>query len=160
MLTDSFYDGAFLYPEGDGWTLPGYFAPVENLRGAVRFTYRPFTILDKEVYLTLSGLTGVALSRKTAEVMAPRIKSWNIQIRGKDAAAAANVAPITVNSLLSLPPDLWTRFVALIIYGTHPSDTDPEWSKEDKDLHADSLVDSLIRGESIGDATVERLAKN
>lgn len=160
MLTEKFYEAASVYPEGDGWTLPGYFAAVPNLHGPVRFTYRPYTVLDKEVFMSIQDLAGVALAKKTAELIAPRIKSWNVRGNAKDEGGATQVAPISPHSLLNLPPALFARFLGLIIYGTHPSDTDPDWSNEDKDLQEESHLKALMAGRSVNDTAVEGLEKN
>lgn len=131
------HDCAFIH---DGYTRPGFIAPVAGLFPAVRFTFRPMLTQDRSVMTDrLSKVTPEVSDRISAEAVAARILEWDV----KD--SRGELVAINPANVLRLQPSALGRLFA-IVTGTLPSDIDPEWSCAEQDAEADEQLRFAISG--------------
>jgi hypothetical protein len=135
------------YIPDDGYTEPGYIAPVAALHSGLRFHFRPLLVAQQSAWdKATSELKGDQWYRKSAETMAGRLKDWDL-IDVKD--AAGGTLAITRDNILRLKPSLFTRLHG-ILWGSMASDEDPQWGEAEKDdatnLASDSSVSEVSPG--------------
>ena len=121
----------FHIPADDGWTMPGYLAEEPNVHGELRFTYRPTLVSERsKIIASLNGKKSHIQDQELAKALAFYLKTWSIEVDGKP-------QPITAEFIKLLKYQVWDRLIAIVIYGSGTSDTDPEWdapTKEEEDL--------------------------
>jgi len=114
----------FHIPADDGWTMPGYLAEEPNVHGELRFTYRPTLVQERsKIIANLHGKKSHIQDQELAKALAYYIRSWSIKADGKP-------QPITAEFISRLKYQVWDRLLAIVIYGSGVSDTDPEWDTE------------------------------
>lgn len=115
----------FYIPEDDGWTKAGYLAELPNVHDALRFTYRPTLIQERsKIIAALHGKKSHLQDAELAKALAYYIKSWSVvDLNDKP-------APVTAKFIERLNYQVFDRLLAIVIYGSGASDTDPEWDQE------------------------------
>jgi hypothetical protein len=132
------------YIPDDGYTEPGYIAPVTNLHDGLRFHYRPITVPQQSLWDKTTGdLKGDQWARKTAEIMAQRLLDWSLVDRKGEAI------PITNANVLRLKPSIFSR-LHTILWGSTASDPDPEWTETEKNEATDTASQASISGMTVG----------
>lgn len=136
----------------DGYTREAYIKPVDRLRPAVRFTYRPALVVERDeiLYGPASKGTPTAQAMAVAKLVASKIKAWNV--------CDANGKPVEINdgNVLRLDPSLFDR-VFQIVLGSSTSDEDPEATNAEKERAAREEYQRLMSG---GATPVEGEGKN
>ena len=104
----------------DGYTAPAFIAGVDRLYPSLRFTHRPMRSRDLVVWRHgVRQLDTLETEAKTDEVLAERIKSWDlVDHKGKGLVISAEV-------MSNLQPFLRERLVG-IVFGSSAPDVDPQ----------------------------------
>lgn len=123
----------------DGYTEPGYLAPVPGKSLELRFTFRPLLAEERRGLLeTMEKMKGGQEAVKVAEVLAEQIKTWDV----KDAKGGD--VPINVTIMRRVKPSvLWALWG--IVAGSDASDLDPQWSDAEKEVVALNAADAIAK---------------
>jgi hypothetical protein len=101
----------------DGYTRT---ANIIGLYGTIEFKYRPARPEERAIVIEkCTKVTADGSERVTAAALAAHILDWNIASPN----SPNEVADITAENLLMLPPDAFNRMVAIVIYGSDPGDS-------------------------------------
>ena len=142
-------------PADDGWTFRGFIEAVPNLNPDIRFTYRPCVPEERsDIVEKLADKPAKIQDQLLARALAARIKSWDI----KDQTGA--LAPVTADFMRRLQFPLFDRLTGIVIYGNRISDTDPQWTDDERRDEDEAELEAALTGTPVTDATVDQAAKN
>lgn len=138
----------------DGYTRDGYIATVDRLYGELRFKYRPF-LAEEDATLAdaTRRLPANTVVLNYAKTMAQRIKEWNLL------DSQGNAVPISAETVARLSPPLFHKLKG-IVTGWEPSDEDPNAPNDAKLQSADTALDALLAGTTVGVIQEAADAKN
>jgi hypothetical protein len=146
MLRTSYFD--------DGYTTPGFVAPVARLHRGLRFTFRPALIEERsQLNDAARQLAGPLYDRHVAAFAADKLVTWELMDREQQPV------PIATASLLRLHPDVFVK-LSRIVLGWTASDVDPTWTAETHERVEDEALAAALTGHSIGEAREEQDVKN
>lgn len=142
------------YCPNDGYIASAYVDGVPQLYDAARFKYRPILIEEgSEFFETGAKLKAREADRRTAKLLKDHVTSWSLT------DAQGDALPISLAVLLRLNRRLFQRLAGIVL-GMEASDSDPDWSEEEKDEALDAKVASLQSGRPPAALAEERDAKN
>lgn len=138
----------------DGYTQPGYIKPLENCWPPVKFKFRPMLYPERKVILHDPDLPPDEQSALAAEAMSVRLVCWNVEnpLTGK-------LVEINQQNVLRLQPDLF-QIMFFIIAGQRASDTDPDWTDDQKETNTKERLAQAVAGMQPGPAREEADSKN
>lgn len=145
-------------PVDDGYTLKGYIAAKEGLIEAVRFTYRPIPV---DMQAALNAALAVIQDtpnnplnlRKRASILESRLVSWDLKDH------TGEVLGINAANIRRFAPELfWTMFS--IVFGSLPSDIDPEWEPDEENEEIAAALKALETGSTVGEVRDRENVKN
>jgi hypothetical protein len=146
-------------PNEDGYTLPAYIKASPMLHKEVRLTFRPTPVEERGVIMDCFRSLGESKSSSyVAEMLASKIKSWNLTIPGPENIRLP--MPITQDWILRLKPAIWIRLVSIVIWGTDGGDLDPKLDLEDQLSEVEQQVRAIIDKQRPIDVKVEGELKN
>jgi hypothetical protein len=146
------------YVPNDGYNLPGFVDAREGINEAARFLYRPISADQQASYTATLALlqdtpTNPANFRKRAEIIRGRLVSWDL----KDDKGAP--LTITAAELRKLSPELFWKVYG-IVFGSVPTDIDPQWSEEEQAEEAHLADQAAQEGVSVGAVREAESEKN
>ena len=138
----------------DGYTQRAFIAAVPRLHGTLRFSYRPALIEERSQLHDAAGqLSSHLFDCHVARFLAQKIVDWDLtDVRRQP------VGP-TAESVLRMQPELFAK-LNQIIFGTAPSDIDPNWPAETRDRLLDEQAEAAAAGRTIGEIREEHDEKN
>ncbi len=147
----------------DGYEEKGYIAAEKNLYPALRFTFRPVLVQERNRHVADNAKLGDPAkgTLNTARLLALKVKGWDLKFPAKS-KRKGEVVPLNPDNILKMQPALYERFW-MIVLGLAASDDDPEATIEQQE---ESLVDQLAAADAdkgpstIGAAREERNEKN
>jgi hypothetical protein len=139
----------------DGYTRAAYFKPVEELRPAVRFTYRPALVAERDeiLYGPASKGSATVQAMAVAKMIVSKVKSWDISDQKGQPVA------ITEGNVIRLEPSLFDRMLQVVL-GTGVPDRDPDAGKDEADKLAKAEYELAMQGSAAGAVAEGEAAKN
>jgi hypothetical protein len=136
------------YVPSDGYSIPGFIDERDGIIEAVRFVYRPISAdmqssFNASLALLQDTPNNPANFRKRAEIVKGRLVSWDV----KDDKGA--VLPITTAEVRKLSPELFWKLFG-IVFGTIPTDIDPQWADEQQEEESRLAADAAQEGVTVG----------
>lgn len=137
----------------DGYTEPGYIAERKGLHAALKFTYRPMLMEERDVVRAQwQTKTPLEAARLQVQQVVSRLVTWD----NKD--AKGETLPIKFEQVRTLRPNLLDAVYA-VISGAVPSDPDPD-RPDVTAVQLDAETEAILNGTSIGAARELADAKN
>lgn len=143
----------------DGYNRPGYIEGRRNMFDDLRFEYRPMLYVDRRKILDKSREPGqAAVAIKT---IVRHLGEWDLKkpVRVDGKITGKEVVKISEEEVWRVHPDLMEA-IFLIVCGQIPSDTDPNWSDQDKQQSEEEDLNAALSGTTAGSERENADSKN
>jgi hypothetical protein len=138
----------------DGYTRPGYIAPLPLMHAGLRFTYRPALVEERsQLNDAARQLASHLYDRHVAAFTSEKLVVWDLT------DSENQPVPISPRALLRLHPEVFVR-LSRIVLGWIASDVDPDWPQETSDQLGEEELAAAIAGSTVGEVREEHDVKN
>jgi hypothetical protein len=141
----------------DGYTEDGYLSEVPGIHEALRFTYRPMLLEERDVIDGRRGqIDAFSFAQLCVKHIKMRLRTWDNK-GAPDADGVRQVLPLTEENVRTLRPHLSDKLY-LIVTGSRASDQDPE--KPQPIASGEAELQRILSGESPAQTREGTDAKN
>lgn len=137
----------------DGFTRPGYIAPVKDFCEGLRFSFRPALVDQRNFISVVNREDLIEQTIRTRKILSTCITTWDL----KDTSGKA--VTVGMEALKNIMPYLYDR-LANIVLGYTASDHDPDWDKSTDDKTVEESYESFMGKTTVGEVREAADEKN